>query len=129
MKIGIPRERKVGESRVALTPKAVSSLIQAKHEVQLESNAGLLSGYDDAAYLAIGATIVFCLEDVYKMDLVLKVKEPAAVPRTASQLLSAAILPYVLKIADQQWPDDAVLQTALAVEDGKIVHPALKNVL
>lgn len=31
--------------------------------------------------------------------------------------------------ADQQWPDDAVLQTALAVEDGKIVHPALKNVL
>ncbi len=52
---------------------------------------------------------------------------PAAVPRTATQLLSQAITPYVLALANGKLATDAVLQTAIAVQEGKIVHPALQT--
>ncbi len=50
---------------------------------------------------------------------------PGAVPRTASQALSAAILPYVMKMADASWEDDAALQKGVNVRSGQIIHPAL----
>lgn len=50
MKIGIPREIKVLEGRVALTPAAVRELVKHDHQVFVEQNAGLLSGYPDAEY-------------------------------------------------------------------------------
>ena len=48
MKIAIPRERKTLEGRVALTPEAVFTLIEAGHDVYVESEAGQLSGYTNA---------------------------------------------------------------------------------
>ena len=76
MKIAIPRERKTLEGRVALTPDAVGLLIKAGHQVILENDAGLNSGYDNQQYQAIGATIVQKLADLYQADLIVKVKEP-----------------------------------------------------
>ena len=51
---------------------------------------------------------------------------PGAVPRTASQALSSSILPYVLKMAQKEWVKDPNLAGAINVQNGKIIHPALK---
>jgi alanine dehydrogenase len=52
---------------------------------------------------------------------------PGAVPQTSSQAISAAILPYVLRLAQKDWRRDAVLASGLNVDDGELVHPALKG--
>lgn len=76
MRIGIPRERKILEARVALTPKAVFALIKAGHDVYIENEAGQLSGYTNQNYQEAGAHIAAGLEDIYQADLIVKVKEP-----------------------------------------------------
>ncbi|MBL1292333.1 MAG: alanine dehydrogenase [Thiotrichales bacterium] len=77
MEIGIPRELKIREGRVALVPSAVASLVAAGHRVFVETNAGVLSGYDNAAYTAAGALISESAADLYeKAKLIVKVKEP-----------------------------------------------------
>ena len=53
---------------------------------------------------------------------------PGAVPRSASQALSAALVPYILGLAATGWESDPILASGLNVKAGKIVHPALKNV-
>jgi len=57
MHIGIPREIKTCEGRVSLTPEACSSLVKAGHQVFLEKNAGVLSGYTDKLYENVGVQI------------------------------------------------------------------------
>jgi len=52
---------------------------------------------------------------------------PGAVPRTASTALSASLLPYCLRLAQQDWREDAVLTAAVNVENGAVVHPALRE--
>ncbi len=52
---------------------------------------------------------------------------PGAVPQTSSQAISAAILPYVLRLAQKNWRKDAVLASGINVADGELVHPALKG--
>ncbi len=77
MKIGIPREIKILEGRVALTPLAVRELVKHKHQVFVEENAGLLSGYPDKEYTAAGATLLDSAKAVYdSAELIVKVKEP-----------------------------------------------------
>jgi alanine dehydrogenase len=77
MKIGIPREIKVLEGRVALTPAAISELIKHEHQVFVEQSAGLLSGYPDAEYSDAGATLLDSAKAVYdSAELIVKVKEP-----------------------------------------------------
>lgn len=77
MKIGIPREIKIREGRIALTPKAVGELSDQQHSVYIEKGAGILSGYIDEEYLNAGATILDSAEAVYDTaDIILKVKEP-----------------------------------------------------
>jgi len=79
MRIGIPKEIKVLEGRVALIPAAAAELVRMGHEVYLETSAGILSGYQDAAYQAIGAQIVPDAKALYDTaQMVLKVKEPQA---------------------------------------------------
>lgn len=79
MRIGIPKERKVLEGRVALTPSAVHSLVARGHEVWVESGAGLKSGFQDAAYLTSGAKIAADDRQLYAESvLIVKVKEPLA---------------------------------------------------
>lgn len=75
MQIGIPRERKTGENRVAITPQGVAKLIDNGHTVQIASEAGTGSGITDTDYQDAGATIVD-QETAWDSDMVMKVKEP-----------------------------------------------------
>jgi len=76
MIIGIPREIKNREHRVALTPAGARQLVQDGHKVCMEHEAGVGSGFSDADYEAAGACIAATPEDVWAADLVLKIKEP-----------------------------------------------------
>ena len=77
MIVGIPREIKNGECRVALTVAGASALVGHGHTVLIERGAGAQSGFADAAYLSAGATISDSAAEVYgSADLVVKVKEP-----------------------------------------------------
>ena len=76
MRIGIPKETKVKESRVSCTPAGVRMLAQHGHTVLLEAGAGAGSGFSDAAYGQMGATLVPAAADAWAADLVIKVKEP-----------------------------------------------------
>ncbi len=77
MKIGLPKECKIMEGRVALTPAAVASLVAAGHELIVQQNAGVLAGYSDHAYGQAGASLEADASEVYaQAELVVKVKEP-----------------------------------------------------
>ncbi|MEG0284312.1 MAG: alanine dehydrogenase [Erysipelotrichales bacterium] len=78
MKIGLPKEIKPNENRVALTPAGVQALVKAKHSVVVETNAGLGSGIDDIKYQEAGATIVKSAKEAWDAQMVVKVKEPLA---------------------------------------------------
>ena len=78
MLIGIPKEIKNNENRVALTPAGVQSLVAKGHEVLIETNAGLGSGFADADYANQGAKIVATAAEAWAAELVVKVKEPLA---------------------------------------------------
>ncbi|KAB8157852.1 alanine dehydrogenase [Streptomyces sp. 3MP-14] len=79
MKVGIPREVKNNEFRVAITPAGVHELVSGGHRVFLESGAGLGSAIPDDEYLAAGATVLPEADQVWaEADLLLKVKEPVA---------------------------------------------------
>jgi alanine dehydrogenase len=77
MIVGLPKEIKNNESRVALTPAGVLELIKKNHTVLVQKNAGLESGFSDEEYIQVGATIAPTIEDVYsKSEMIVKVKEP-----------------------------------------------------
>jgi NAD(P) transhydrogenase subunit alpha len=75
MKIGVPKETRPDETRVAATPETVKKLIAGKHSVMVESGAGVLSSIPDEAYTAAGAEIG-SREAVFAAELVLKVRSP-----------------------------------------------------
>lgn len=77
MTIGVPKEIKIGEKRVALTPAGARALAREGHVVLVEEGAGSGSGLDDAQYVASGAKMVASAEEVWeRAELVVKVKEP-----------------------------------------------------
>lgn len=77
MKIGVPKEIKADENRVALTPAGARTLVEAGHQVDIERNAGLGSGFTNGDYESAGARIV-STEAAWDAELVLKVKEPVS---------------------------------------------------
>jgi alanine dehydrogenase len=79
MRIGIPKEIKVHEYRVGMTPAGVKELVDANHQVLVEATAGVAAGFDDAAYRAAGAQIASQQEVFSRTDMVVKVKEPQPV--------------------------------------------------
>ncbi|WP_336784712.1 alanine dehydrogenase [Paenibacillus sp. MMO-177] len=76
MEIGVPKERKSSEHRVALTPGGVYELVKHGHRVFVETEAGAASGFPDEQYLAAGAIVVADADDAWSRDMVVKVKEP-----------------------------------------------------
>ena len=79
MKIGIPKEIKNNENRVGMTPDGVAELVKHGHEVYVQHTAGEGSGFADAAYEQVGATILPTIEEVYQVaEMIIKVKEPIA---------------------------------------------------
>lgn len=78
MNIGIPREIKIKENRVSCTPAGVRHLVSAGHHVVVERGAGKASGFSDDKYKRSGAVIASSAKEVWKNELIVKVKEPLA---------------------------------------------------
>lgn len=77
MIIGLPKEIKNNENRVALTPSGVHTLVSNGHQVYVETDAGLNSGFNNEAYEHAGATILNTAVEVFGIaDMIMKVKEP-----------------------------------------------------
>lgn len=76
MKIGIPKEIKVKENRVACTPAGAFELVRNGHSVLVERGAGIGSGYEDERYAEVGATLVPTAAEAWAAEMVIKVKEP-----------------------------------------------------
>ena len=79
MKIGVPKEIKNNENRVAVTPAGVAEFKKQSHAVYVQTKAGENSGFSDKAYADAGATVLPTIEAVYEIaDMIVKVKEPIA---------------------------------------------------
>ena len=79
MKIGAPKELYPGENRVAMTPDSAVQLQKLGHECLIETGAGAAAGFEDAAYEAVGVSVVKTAAALYKgADIVVKVREPQA---------------------------------------------------
>ena len=77
MVIGVPKEIKNNEKRVSLTPCGAKELISLNHKVQIQSSAGVGSGFSDSDYQKVGADLFNSVEEIYSTsNLILKVKEP-----------------------------------------------------
>ena len=80
MKIGVPKEIKTNENRIALVPSGAETLIGAGHSVLIETGAGLGSGFSDDDYACVGATITPDADGVWRdSEMIMKVKEPIEV--------------------------------------------------
>ncbi len=129
MRIGIPKEIKEQEHRVAATPAGVAELVRAGHEVWVQSGAGAAIGFPDAVYQGAGARVVPDAASVYAADLVFKVKEPQ--PEELPLLHPGQILFCYLHLAAAPELARALMQggvTAIAfetVEDGRGRTPLL----
>ena len=126
--VGVPREKKEEEHRVAITPDGVRELLHIGAEVLIEHDAGVDSSIPDAAYVAAGATIVTNAAEVWeRADLICKVKEPlpsefgffrpglvlftylhlAAYPNVADALISSGVSAFAyetVQLADGSLP-------------------------
>lgn len=79
MIIGVPKEIKPSENRVALTPSGVQAFVRAGHDVYIQSNAGMGSGFTSADYEGAGAKILGTIQEIYAIaEMIIKVKEPIA---------------------------------------------------
>ena len=77
MRVGVPKEVKPDEYRVAMMPVGVELMRRAGHEVLIEAQAGISSGFPDEDYIKAGATIVSKAEEIFaQSDMIVKVKEP-----------------------------------------------------
>src|SRR4051794_26125083 len=127
MLVGVPREVKKREDRVALTPAGVVELVRAGHTVLIERAAGEGSSIPDADYVAAGARIVAAADDVWRdADLVLKVKEPIA--EEYGRMRADQTLFTYLHLAASRACTDALLAagtTAVAYETGETDGGAL----
>ena len=118
MNIGVPKEVKNNEFRVAITPSGVREFIKHGHSVFIEKGAGLGSAITDADYTSVGATILDSADEVWaKAELILKVKEPIAVEY--SRLRKDQVLFTYLHLAASRECTDALVKsgtTAIAYE-------------
>lgn len=102
MIIGVPKEIKTNENRVALVPAGAETLTAHKHTVLVEKGAGLGSGFSDEAYVRAGARIVDTAEEVWaRAEMIVKVKEPIA-PEWPRMRKDQVIFTYFHFAADEE---------------------------
>ena len=127
VKVGIPREVKNNEFRVAITPAGVHELVRHGHQVVIERNAGVGSSITDAEYVSAGAQILDTADEVWATaDLLLKVKEPIA--EEYHRLRKDQTLFTYLHLAASRECTDALLEsgtTAIAYETVETASRAL----
>ncbi len=101
LRIGLPCEVSLQESRIALTPEGVAILVRNGHEVLVEKKAGIGSKYPDHEYSEAGARIVYSAKEVYQADLILKIEPLVAkefeLIKAGSALISTLNLPALDK--------------------------------
>ncbi|GAA3735156.1 alanine dehydrogenase [Spinactinospora alkalitolerans] len=118
MRVGVPREVKNHEYRVAITPAGVNELVANGHDVVIERDAGAGSSIPDAEYVAAGARILETSDDVWaEGELILKVKEP--VPEEHHRMREGQTLFTYLHLAASRECTDALLDrkvTGIAYE-------------
>ncbi len=117
MIIGVPKEIKDGENRVAMTPAGAALLSRAGHEVLVESGAGAGSGYSDAEYAKSGAKITVSAAECWSAEMVIKVKEP--LPSEYCYFRNGLILFTYLHLAADRELAEALIDskvTAIAYE-------------
>lgn len=118
MNIGVPKEIKNNEFRVAITPAGVREFVSRGHTVSIESGAGFGSAISDDDYRSVGATIVSDAKQVWaNSELILKVKEPIAAEH--SQMSAGQVLFTYLHLAASRECTDALVKsgiTAIAYE-------------
>jgi len=124
MIIGIPKEIKEQEQRVALLPSAAGQLTRRGHSVIAQKNAGVGSGYPDDDYIKAGAEIVEQAKDVFaQADMIVKVKEP--LPTEFPLLRKGQILFTYLHLAASKSLTEALLKsgvTGIAYETIQVDH-------
>src|SRR5258707_2105846 len=127
MKVGIPRELKNHEYRVAITPAGVHELVRSGHEVFVQSGAGAGSLLPDDDFSAAGATILPDADEVWQIgELILKVKEP--VGEEYHRLRKGQVLFTYLHLAASRERTDALLDsgiTAIAYETVQLDNVSL----
>ncbi|GAA3198070.1 MULTISPECIES: alanine dehydrogenase [Streptomyces] len=127
VKVGIPREVKNNEFRVAITPAGVNELVRNGHQVVIEKDAGVGSSIPDAEYVAAGASILDTADEVWATaDLLLKVKEP--IEEEYHRLRKDQTLFTYLHLAASRECTDALLEsgtTAIAYETVETANRAL----
>ena len=112
MKVGCVREIKNNEFRVGLTPDNVKSYINAGHEVYIEEESGVGSGFTDEEYLAAGARVVHTAKEVWdSVEMMVKVKEP--LPEEYSYFRRDLILYTYLHLAADRPLTDAMLKSGI----------------
>src|SRR5216110_1240147 len=124
MIVGVPKEIKTAEHRVALVPAGVESLVGDGHSVLVEQGAGIGSGFADEAYRVEGGTLVPRAADVWaKAEMVVKVKEPIE-PEWPCLRKGQVVFTY-FHFAASEPLTQAVLRsgiTAIAYEAVQIAH-------
>lgn len=114
MIIGVPREIKNNENRVALTPAGVQILTENGHQVLVQKDAGVGSGFTNEEYANHGAQIVETAKEAWASDLVIKVKEP--VPEEYGFLREGLILfTYLHLAADQRLTEELVKNKVISI--------------
>ena len=127
MRVGVPKEVKDHEDRVAITPAGVHELVSRGHEVVIEAGAGLGSSIPDAEYAAAGARLLASTDDVWaQAELVLKVKEP--VEQEWPRMRRDQVLFTYLHLAASRACTEALLRagtTAVAYETVQLADRSL----
>ncbi len=127
MKVGIPREVKNHEYRVAITPAGVHELVRNGHQVYVEAQAGVGSSIPDELYVSAGAEILPTADDVWSTgELILKVKEPVA--EEYHRMREGQVLFTYLHLAASKECTDALIErkvTGIAYETVELPDGAL----
>ncbi len=110
MRIGVPKEIKVHEYRVGLTPASVRELVESGHEVLVQTGAAAGIGFSDADYQRVGAKIAATAEDVFaKSEMIVKVKEPQ--PAECAMLRKGQVLYTYLHLAPDPKQAEALIKS------------------
>jgi alanine dehydrogenase len=115
VKVGVPREIKNNEYRVAITPAGVNELVRAGHEVFVETSAGTGSSIGDDDFAAAGAKVLSTADEVWGTgDLILKVKEPIE-PEYHRMRSGQVLFTYLHLAADRRLTEELVQRSVTAV--------------
>ena len=123
MIIGVPREIKPNENRVALTPGGAELLIANKHTVIIEKDAGVGSGFSDEMYIRTGAKIIPTAAEVYgQADMIMKVKEPIA-PEYGLIKENQVLFTYFHFAASRELTDAMIKAKAICIAYETVMKP------